>query len=248
MNNHRYYQLLGLSKNDNPNSSEIKKSYRKMALKWHPDRNPTNKIEAEKKFKEISEAYEILSDPERREIYDQYGEDVVQGKMGNMAGNMGNMARNMGNIRTFVNNGKGYKTSFVFSNDGGSMKFNDPHDLFWNVFGNDQFFNNFPHRGRFDRSQRVSKTIKKDLNLTLQNLCEGGSKKIKLEYPGSSSEIFEIQIKPGWKEGTRISFTTKRSDTLILTVKQKPHPYLLREDSNLKWYCTLSNDQIKKGS
>lgn len=71
-----YYELLGVSKN--ASEDDIKKSYRKLAVKWHPDKNPNNKEEAEKKFKEISEAYQVLSDPSKREIYDNYGEDGLK--------------------------------------------------------------------------------------------------------------------------------------------------------------------------
>ena|ERR1700722_92718 len=71
-----YYEVLGLARN--AGQDEIKKAYRKSALKYHPDRNPGDK-EAEKKFKEISEAYEVLSDEKKRQIYDQYGADALRG-------------------------------------------------------------------------------------------------------------------------------------------------------------------------
>ncbi len=66
-----YYQILGINKD--ANQEEIKKAYRKLALKYHPDANPDKKEEAEKKFKEIGEAYAVLSDPEKRARYDQFG-------------------------------------------------------------------------------------------------------------------------------------------------------------------------------
>ncbi len=71
-----YYEILSVSRTASPD--EIKKAYRKMALKYHPDRNPSNK-EAEEKFKEASEAYEVLSDTEKRQIYDQYGHEGLRG-------------------------------------------------------------------------------------------------------------------------------------------------------------------------
>ncbi len=71
-----YYEILGVSRNADDN--EIKASYRKLALKYHPDRNPGDK-EAEEKFKEAAEAYEVLRDPEKRSIYDQYGHEGLQG-------------------------------------------------------------------------------------------------------------------------------------------------------------------------
>ncbi|NXC11905.1 DNJ6B protein, partial [Orthonyx spaldingii] len=70
-----YYKVLGLQKN--ASQDDIKKSYHKLALKWHPDKNPRNKEEAEKKFKEIVEAYEILSDPQKRSLYDKSVESRV---------------------------------------------------------------------------------------------------------------------------------------------------------------------------
>ncbi|NWW03316.1 DNJB8 protein, partial [Oreocharis arfaki] len=68
-----YYKVLELQKD--ASQDDIKKSYHKLALKWHPDKNPRNKEEAEKKFKEIVEAYEILSDPQKRSLYDESVEE-----------------------------------------------------------------------------------------------------------------------------------------------------------------------------
>ncbi|XP_062356394.1 dnaJ homolog subfamily B member 8 [Cinclus cinclus] len=68
-----YYKVLGLE--EDASQDDIKKSYHKLALKWHPDKNPKNKEEAEKKFKEIVEAYEVLSDPRKRSLYDKSVEE-----------------------------------------------------------------------------------------------------------------------------------------------------------------------------
>ncbi|CAG11625.1 unnamed protein product [Tetraodon nigroviridis] len=72
-----YYQILGVRRD--ASAEDIKKAYRKLALKWHPDKNPENKEEAEKRFKELSEAYEVLSDANKRSIYDRYGKEGLTG-------------------------------------------------------------------------------------------------------------------------------------------------------------------------
>ena len=84
MNNEKFYTLLGISKN--AIDADIKKAYKKSALKYHPDRNPTNREESEKKFKEISEAYEVLNDPQKRQLYDQYGEEGIKNSGGGGGG------------------------------------------------------------------------------------------------------------------------------------------------------------------
>ena len=76
MSSKNYYEILGIEKN--ADESEIKKAYRKMAVKWHPDKNPDNKEVAEEKFKEINEAYEVLSDAQKKNLYDKYGTDGLR--------------------------------------------------------------------------------------------------------------------------------------------------------------------------
>jgi len=76
MDKRDYYEVLGVGKN--ASADEIKRAYRRMAMKYHPDKNPNNK-EAETKFKECAEAYEVLSDPEKRQRYDQFGHEGLRG-------------------------------------------------------------------------------------------------------------------------------------------------------------------------
>jgi DnaJ family protein B protein 4 len=71
-----YYNILKL--NRNATEEDMKKAYKRLAMKWHPDKNPVNKKEAEAKFKLISEAYDVLSDPNKRQIYDLYGEEGLK--------------------------------------------------------------------------------------------------------------------------------------------------------------------------
>lgn len=70
-----YYSVLKVKRN--ATEDDLKKAYKRLAMKWHPDKNPINKKEAEANFKQISEAYDVLSDPQKRQIYDLYGEEAL---------------------------------------------------------------------------------------------------------------------------------------------------------------------------
>ncbi len=90
-----YYEVLGV--NRNASADEMKKAYRKLALQYHPDKNPNNK-EAEEKFKEAAEAYEVLSDPEKRQRYDQFGHAGMGNNFGGGGMNMDDIFSNFGDI------------------------------------------------------------------------------------------------------------------------------------------------------
>ncbi|XP_034415584.1 dnaJ homolog subfamily B member 6b isoform X2 [Cyclopterus lumpus] len=119
-----YYQTLGVQKN--ATQEDIKKAYRKLALKWHPDKNPDHKEEAEKRFKELSEAYEVLSDENKRNTYDRYG------KEGLSAGGGGG--------------GGGHYDHF----NGGGFTFRNPDDVFREFFGGRDPFAEFFAEDPFD--------------------------------------------------------------------------------------------------
>ncbi|KAK5076717.1 Molecular chaperone (DnaJ superfamily) [Lithohypha guttulata] len=115
---------------------EIKKAYRKAALKWHPDKNKDNP-KAGEKFKEISQAYEVLSDPEKRKVYDDYGLEFLlkggsappPGAEGNVPGGFGGFP---GGFQNFSSGGPGGGRTFHFSTGGGpgGFNFSDPNDIF----------------------------------------------------------------------------------------------------------------------
>ncbi|BGP02590.1 Protein SIS1 [Rhodotorula toruloides] len=131
-----YYRLLGVSKG--ASDDEIKKAYKKLALKHHPDRNQGSE-EAAKKFKEVSEAYEVLADKDKRAIYDQFGEEGLKGGFGGGAG--GAQGAGMGGgFNPFAGGaGGGFPGgTFSFSSGGGpggGFTPSDPNDIFSALFG-----------------------------------------------------------------------------------------------------------------
>ncbi|XP_056289895.1 dnaJ homolog subfamily B member 6b isoform X2 [Pseudoliparis swirei] len=121
-----YYQTLGVQKNATP--EDIKKAYRKLALKWHPDKNPDHKEEAEKRFQELSEAYEVLSDENKRNTYDRHGKEGLSAGGGGGGG------------------GGGHYDHF----NGGGFTFRNPDDVFREFFGGRDPFADFFADDPFD--------------------------------------------------------------------------------------------------
>jgi molecular chaperone DnaJ len=149
MSKRDYYEILGVAKN--ASESEIKKAYRKMAIKYHPDKNPDDKA-AEEKFKEAAEAYEVLSNAEKKQRYDQYGHAGVGGAAG---GGFGGGGMNMDDI---------------FSQFG---------DIFGGGFSGGGGFGGFGGGGRGRRVRRGS-NLRVRVKLSLEDIAKGVEKKIKV--------------------------------------------------------------------
>ena len=149
-----YYNILGVTKS--ATQDEIKKAYRKSALKFHPDKNPGNP-EAEKKFKEISEAYEVLSDDRKKQIYDQYGADALKGGAGMGGGHPGGFSSMEEALRTFMG---------AFGGGGGS------ETIFDSFFGFDS--------GSQDSSERQGASKRMNLTLSFEEAMAGVEKEASL--------------------------------------------------------------------
>lgn len=145
-NKRDYYEVLGVKKDASP--EEIKKAYRKSAMKYHPDRNPGNK-EAEEKFKEVGEAYEVLSDETKRQRYDQFGFAGVDPNFGAGAG------------------GPGYGGGF-----GGFGDFGDLGDIFGEFFGGGR------SRGSAQNAPRRGENVMARLELTFEEAAFGCEKEV----------------------------------------------------------------------
>jgi DnaJ-class molecular chaperone len=176
-----YYQILGVSKT--ASADEIKKAYRKMALQYHPDRNKGK--EAEGKFKEVTKAYEVLSDTSKRQTYDQFGTAAFEqgGPSGQGAGGpFGGFGGQQGPFTYSYSNGGAQGFDF-----GGG--FSDPFDIFEQFFGGGNPF------GRQQRRSTYS------LNISFLEAVKGVTKKVQLE-----GKTQTIKIPAGVDDNSRIRF------------------------------------------
>ena len=169
-----YYEVLGVSKN--ATDEELKKAYRKLAKKYHPDANPDNKQEAEAKFKEVNEAYEVLSDSQKRKMYDQFGTADPQAGFGGGAGG------------PF---GGGWNYSYSTS---GFDDFGDLGDIFSSFFGG-----GFNTRQRRNQGQQKGADLKSSISVTFEEAYLGCEKEIIL----NRNETCSICHGSGAKTGTQ---------------------------------------------
>lgn len=202
-----YYEVLGVQKG--ANEAELKSAYRKQALKWHPDRNKTS--EAEKKFKEINHAYEVLSDPKKRQLYDQYGKEAFEkGNFGSASYGQGSPFGQNGPF-TYTYTQGGQQNPFEgFDFEG----FSDPFDIF------EQFFGGF---GGGTRSRGRARRDLYQITLTFEEAVKGIEKETVVK---GQKKI--IKIPAGVDNGTTIRFAD-----FDLRVQVQPHPQFRREGQDI---------------
>lgn len=242
-----YYAILGVNKS--ATAEEIKKAFRKLAVKYHPDRNPGDK-EAEEKFKEISEAYEVLSDSDKRQKYDQFGQYWKQAEQtgwGNGRTGTPNVNVDFGgfdfsqysNFDEFINEllgrfstpGGGYSSSY-----GG----NPSRNTGFSDFG----------VGSGPPTSPASKDQEAILKLTFSEAFRGVQKRLNL-----GSEVIDVRIPAGAKTGSRVRvkgkgalnpYNQQRGD-LYLKIDLENHPFFQFEGENLVCEVPITPDEAVLG-
>lgn len=247
-----YYNILKV--NRNASEEDLRKAYRRLAMIWHPDKNlGNNKYEAEAKFKQISEAYDVLSDPQKRQIYDLYGEEAL--KTGQVPPPPRGGPHNMRH-----------------PHPNPSFRFNprDADDIYAELFGSsssssaesnvrsrksrDRFFRSTTNGGAefsgagSSGGLRKAAPVENALLCSLEDLYKGAKKKMKisrtvLDASGklrTLEEILTIDIKPGWKKGTKVTFPEKGNEEpgiipadLVFVIEEKPHHVYARDGNDL---------------
>ncbi|CAB3403470.1 unnamed protein product [Caenorhabditis bovis] len=215
-----YYKILGIDRN--ASDQDIKKAYRKMALKYHPDKNQS--AEAEAKFKEISEAYVVLSDTKHRTLFDTSD-----------SGGSNYFAFNI-NIDANEIFNKFFKESEQFAEE----------NKMFNVIGMDIL-----KKPRIPKDPLIMRVVE----VTLEDILNGAEKTIELKkktYEKEETKSLAIQIKKGWKDGTKITFKEggipSRNRTpadVVALIRVKPHEHFERDGNNLHYKLNITEQDLK---
>jgi len=218
-----YYETLGVARN--ANADELKRAFRKLAMQYHPDRNSEPGAEAQ--FKEINEAYEVLSDPEKRKRYDELGADWERGPQQPPPG----WGRGGG--------GQGFGG---FENGGGftGTGFSDFFEQFFGGAAGRGGAQGFPGFGGQQAPSRGS-DIEADLLVTIEETLHGAKKKISFRRDGKSDvETYEVRIPKGVREGQKIRLAGQgeagrrgQAGDLYLIVRFERHPDYTIDGSDL---------------
>ncbi|KAJ8600930.1 hypothetical protein CTAYLR_005053 [Chrysophaeum taylorii] len=234
-----YYGILGVARN--ADEEEIKRAYRKMALRYHPDKqaskSESEKKDAEEKFKQAAEAYDVLSDSQKRSVYDAYGEEGLKAGPQPEAQSGGMHYEFRGDpseiFARFFHNGFERQRSF-----GEGTPFGNIQDLFGRMEG-----------------QRLGKrkpVVVVDLKCTLEDLYRGGTKRLKITRKSRTlrrdgEKVLEVPIKRGFKPGTKLTFAGEGDEVedgvaqdVVVVIREKPHHAYVREGSDLHYRASIS--------
>ena len=236
-----YYQILGVSKTATP--EEIKKAYRKLARKYHPDLNPGDK-KAEQRFKEINEAQEVLSDPEKRAKYDQFGQYWQQGATGTPG--MGVDFGQYGSFDDFINELLGRFGGGAGRGSTGGQR------VYTYRTGSSGGFGGFEDAFGGGGFQNMPATdTEAAMTLTFSEAFHGSQKHLQL-----GNETIKVRIPPGAKPGSRIRikgkgqispFNQQRGD-LYLNISLQPHPVFKFEGNNIICEVPIAPEEAVLGT
>ncbi|HLH25061.1 MAG TPA: DnaJ C-terminal domain-containing protein [Chloroflexota bacterium] len=218
-----YYQVLGVSKG--ASEKEIRQAYRRLARQYHPDLNPGDKA-AESKFKEIGEAYEVLSDAEKRKKYDRYGHDWQHAEAAEAA------AREAGFGGARWSPGQGGVRFETADFDDAAFG-----DLFGNLFGGAGARTGF--RGR--RMAQRGEDYEQPVDVTLEEAFAGSQRMLQVQGADGKLRRLEVKIPAGVADGSRIRIAGEGgpgvggapNGDLYLVVTVRPHPGFRREGDDL---------------
>lgn len=242
------YSVLGVGKN--ATSEEIKKAYRKLARKYHPDVNPGDK-KAEDKFKDISRAHEVLADDKTRKIYDEFGEEGLQAGFDADQARQYKQWSQAGGFRgAGARGGSAYFRDFSF--DGENVNYGGFEDIFSNLFG---------QRGARPSGPRKGQDIDAVLEVDFLTAIKGGNTRITLQKSSdqtgaTSNETIDVKVPAGVDDGSRIRLTGKGdqgsqggpSGDLYIEIRVRPHPYFKREGDNLRVELPVKVSEALKGA
>ncbi|MBI2774043.1 MAG: DnaJ domain-containing protein [Chloroflexi bacterium] len=220
-----YYKILGVGKD--AKTEDIKKAYRRLARQHHPDLNKG--AGAEKKFKEVNEAHEVLSDPEKRKRYDQLGPNWERMGRGAPPGGSG-----------------GFQWIYTGTPGAGAQDFTDFSDFFRTIFGDvGGMTGEEPRRGRARGNGRIrgeaGQDLEHELEVSLLDAFRGAERSIEIRRDDGATKKLDVKIPAGVREGQRIRLAGQGSGgqgngaagDLFLRVKVRPHPFFRREGDDI---------------
>jgi len=247
-----YYKILDIPRD--ADTETIKKAYRRAALKWHPDKNQDNREEAEARFKDIAEAYDVLNDKDKRQIFDMYGEEGLKG--GGPPDAEGPQSQGFEGARGGMPGGVHYqfnadpndifasffKDSYKRSTSFGESPFDDIGSLFGRMGG----MGGMGGMAGMAANSGQQRVVSIDVQCSLEELYSGTKKRMNVKRKSSTLKrepeiVLDLDVVPGYKAGTKLTFhgegdeigQSGQAQDLVFVIREKGHANFTREGSNL---------------